>query len=164
MKKITKIIGLCALSASMLFACNAEKEKSNAGSEDVVKVQTSTGGTETNEAVAAIEFEEKLYDFGDIQQGDVVEHIFKFTNSGSIPLQITNVKTTCGCTAPEWPKEAVAPGETGDLKVVFNSRGKVGQQNKAITIYANIEDGLSSIKITGNVVKEETAEGPVKTM
>ncbi|MTI19819.1 DUF1573 domain-containing protein, partial [Fulvivirga sp. RKSG066] len=73
-------------------------------------------------------FEEEKHDFGDIHQGDKVEHVFQFENTGNEPLIITNVQTTCGCTAPEWPKDPVAPGQTGKIKVVFNSAGKIGRQ------------------------------------
>ena len=62
-----------------------------------------------------MDFEATEWDFGEIDQGDAVEYVFKFKNSGTDPLIITNAKGSCGCTVPEWPREPVAPGETGRL-------------------------------------------------
>lgn len=98
-----------------------------------------------------ITFEENTYEFGDIHQGDVVEHIFKFTNTGDTPLVITNVTTTCGCTAPKWPKEPIQAGDEGQILVKFNSRGKRGVQNKPITVYSNAK-ATTKISITTNVL------------
>jgi hypothetical protein len=99
-----------------------------------------------------IKFEKESHDFGDITQGDVVEYSFKFTNTGNAPLILSDVRTTCGCTAPEWPRQKpIGPGESENIKVVFNSRGKVGVQNKVITIYSNSVDKIDRIKITTNI-------------
>ena len=76
-----------------------------------------------------IAFEEKLHDFGTIKDGDVVEHIFTFVNDGEAPLIISDAKATCGCTVPEWPRQPIAVGETGEIKVRFNSKNKPGVQN-----------------------------------
>jgi hypothetical protein len=98
------------------------------------------------------EFEDNIHDFGDIQQGEKVEHLFKFTNAGNQPLVISNIITTCGCTAPTWPKDPVQPGEKGEIKVVFNSTGKIGKQNKVITIFSNSINGKDQITIQANVI------------
>ena len=66
-----------------------------------------------------IAFAEKSFDFKEITQGDKVEHVFEFENSGTQPLVISNVMTTCGCTAPEWPREAIAPGSSSSIKSCF---------------------------------------------
>ena len=98
-----------------------------------------------------IQFVESSFDFGDIEQGDVVEHTFAFENIGNQPLVISNVMTTCGCTAPSWPREPLAPGQKSELTVKFNSRGKIGIQNKVITIVSNGVNQRERIKITTNV-------------
>lgn len=100
----------------------------------------------------AITFEESTFDFGDINQGDKVEHIFNFENTGDAPLVITNVQTTCGCTATDWKREPILPGETSTIKVNFNSAGKMGRQNKVITIVSNSVAPLNQIKIVTNVL------------
>jgi hypothetical protein len=99
-----------------------------------------------------ITFTEKAFDFGDITQGETVEHVFVFKNTGKKPLILTNVQTTCGCTAPQWPKEPIAPGKTGEIKVRFNSTGKIGLQNKPVTILSNAQNDREVITIKTNVL------------
>ena len=97
-------------------------------------------------------FEEVSFDFGDINQGDKVQHIFAFENSGDTPLIITNVQTTCGCTATNWPRDPIAPGESASLTVNFNSAGKMGRQNKIITVISNAKTSVNQVKIVTNVL------------
>lgn len=99
-------------------------------------------------------FGEKLHDFGTIKDGDVVEHVFAFVNEGEAPLVITDAKATCGCTVPEWPKEPIPVGGSGEIKVRFNSKGKPGIQNKTVTLTANTWPATQRINIKANVVKE----------
>lgn len=101
---------------------------------------------------ARITFYEESFDFGDIVAGDVVDHIFEFENSGDQPLIFSNVLTTCGCTAPDWPREPILPGETSFLTITFNSAGKAGVQNKVITIITNAINNRERIRITTNVM------------
>ncbi len=99
-----------------------------------------------------ISFTEKSFDFGEITQGEKVEHVFEFENTGNEPLILSDVRTTCGCTAPEWPKEPIAPGKKARLKVVFNSAGKMGMQNKVITVMSNAVNNPERVKIVTNVM------------
>jgi hypothetical protein len=105
---------------------------------------------------AVITFEKKTHDFGDIYQGDKVEHTFYFTNTGNEPLIITNVQVSCGCTTPKgWPREPIPPGGKGELTVSFNSTGKMGHQSKPVTIISNAAnaDG-AQITFTTNVLEK----------
>lgn len=158
MNKLVKIAGICTLGTAILIGCSSEK----GGKEQQANSETVTASDNTadqaNKVYAAIDFEEKSYDFGEITQGDKVEHVFKFTNTGDAPLVIKEVKTSCGCTAPEWSKEPIAVGAKSEIKVAFNSRGKSGNQNKSIMVYANVPDGLTSIKITAKVNVPEKEE------
>ncbi len=106
----------------------------------------------------AITFEEMEFNFDDINQGDRVEHIFNFENTGDAPLIITNVQTTCGCTATNWEREPILPGKKSSIKVKFNSAGKEGRQNKVITIISNSVAPLNQIKITTNVLPAKTED------
>lgn len=99
-----------------------------------------------------ISFSEKSFDFGEITQGEKVEHVFEFENIGTEALILSDVRTTCGCTAPEWPREPVAPGEKAKIKVVFNSAGKMGMQNKVITVMSNAVNNPARVKIVTNVM------------
>jgi hypothetical protein len=106
-------------------------------------------------SVAKITFDEKSHDFGDIYQGDKVEYTFKFKNTGTEPLIISSVQTTCGCTATDWTKTPVAPGKTGEVAATFNSAGKMGQQNKVISVYSNA--GLETVSIVTNILPAKAA-------
>ncbi len=99
-----------------------------------------------------INFTETTFDFGEIKQGDKVEHTFTMKNMGKRDLIIRNVKTTCGCTAVTPQKKIISPNESVPLKVVFNSKGKRGRQNKAITVITNDPKKPTSIlRVSTNV-------------
>ncbi len=83
---------------------------------------------------------DKTYDFGTINQNDVIEHIFKFKNTGKNDLIIRKIKSSCGCTAATVGSKVIKPGEESSIKAVFNSRGKRGVQHKSITITTNIPE------------------------
>jgi uncharacterized protein (DUF58 family) len=99
-----------------------------------------------------ISFKEKSIDFGDIVQGAKVEHTFVLTNTGTAPLVISNVAATCGCTVPNWPKEPVAPGKSAEIKVSFNSTGKMGKQNSVVRIYSNATEPIEKVSLISNVL------------
>jgi Protein of unknown function (DUF1573) len=98
-----------------------------------------------------MKFAEESFDFGSAKEGDVVKHVFKFTNTGDQPLIIANAKGSCGCTVPTWPKEAIAPGATGEINIEFSTAGKPGQQSKRVTVTANTVPTDTFIEIKGMV-------------
>jgi len=89
----------------------------------------------------AMDFKVREFDFGTINQGDVVSHTFDFTNNGQADLLIASGHGSCGCTVPEFPKDPVKPGEKGQVKVTFNSAHKTGVQVKTVTLDTNTKDG-----------------------
>ena len=111
--------------------------------------------TEAPQNGPEITFAEAQHDFGDIRQGDKVEHIFTFENTGNEALVISNVQVTCGCTASKWPRDPIAPGQESSITITFNSAGKMGRQNKIITILSNAKDPRARISIIGNVLPKE---------
>ena len=174
--KFSQILSL-ALVAFTLAACNnAAKETTNnptanANSEKAVKAvntnvenASTTSAPAENAKLAAFKFDMAEHDFGDINQGDKVEKVFKFTNVGEVPLVISDIGVTCGCTTPSYTKEPVAPGAEGEILVKFNSAGKRGNQIKPVTIKANVEGGQSVIRIKTNVLtnEQQPAAGPLK--
>lgn len=109
-------------------------------------------------------FEETVFDFGTIEQGTNVEHVFTFTNTGKSPLVIVDAKGSCGCTVPTWPKEPVAPGAKGEMLVKFNGSGK-NQVSKTVTITANTQSGKETISIKAFVNPKDgaaNASSPIK--
>lgn len=105
---------------------------------------------------AVITFDKKTHEFGDMMQGDKVEHTFYFTNTGNEPLIITNVQVQCGCTTPKgWPREPIPPGGKGELTVSFNSAGKMGKQNKTVTVVSNaVNPEGNQLSFTTNVLQK----------
>ena len=87
--------------------------------------------------VGKFKFEMEEHDFGTITEGEEVAYSFKFKNEGVAPLVISDARGSCGCTVPQWPKEPIPPGEEGKIDVVFNSKGKKGNQRKSVTLTAN---------------------------
>ena len=77
------------------------------------------------------------HDFGTINEGEKVTHVYQFKNTGAVPLIIETVRPSCGCTAPNWSKEPIPVGGTGEVEVVFDSKGKPNAQNKTVTVTAN---------------------------
>lgn len=115
------------------------------------------------QAGAQISFPEEKFNFGELEEGPKVSHEFKFVNDGNEPLILSNVKASCGCTTPSWPKEPILPGEEGTILVTYNTSKRVGSFNKSITITSNAVVPTKVIYITGNVKavpEEETM--PIK--
>ena len=132
----------------VLAACNNQKT-----------VESTADSKETGEIAAvdtanapAFKFEKEVYDFGEIKEGEKVTYDFKFKNIGNSPLIISSATATCGCTIPDYPKEPVAPGAGGLIRVIFNSAGKAGMQNKIVSITANTVPSLTELNILGNVL------------
>jgi hypothetical protein len=96
-------------------------------------------------------FEETVHEFGTVLEGKQVEHVFKFKNTGKVPLLISDSKTTCGCTVPNFPKDPIAPGESGEVSVKFNTAGKKKEQNKPISLIANTYPARTVIYMQGYV-------------
>ena len=105
----------------------------------------------TAQETAKIEFKSEVIDYGEIQKGSDGVRVFEFTNTGSVPLVITDVTSSCGCTIPEKPEEPILPGKTGEIKVKYNTN-LVGPIRKTITVYSNADVPAKSIKIKGTVL------------
>jgi hypothetical protein len=105
-----------------------------------------------NMPLTTIYFAETNHNFGKIAEGEKVSHRFTFKNTGDKPLLVADVKPSCGCTTPDWTKTEVAPGKEGYIMVQFDSQGRVGQQMKTVTVFANIKDQAAELHFTGEVV------------
>ena len=90
--------------------------------------------------------------FGKVTEGDLAQHVYKFKNTGKAPLVITNASGSCGCTVPSWPKEPIAPGAGGEIKVSYNSTGKSGREEKEITVLANTIPNKTTLRISALVI------------
>ncbi len=116
---------------------------------------------EENPNAPKIAFEKKEHDFGTIEKGGDGTYEFVFTNTGKEPLFISNAKGSCGCTVPEWPREPIAPGESGVIKVKYDTK-RVGPFNKSVTITSNADKPTTVIRIKGKVENTDQQTSPTK--
>lgn len=115
------------------------------------------------ESGAKIEFTQEVHDYGDVKYDGDGYCTFTFKNTGDAPLILGDVKGSCSCTVPEWPKMPIAPGETGELKVKYNTQN-VGPINKTVTINSNaINTPVKVIRIKGNVLAKPESGAPINT-
>jgi hypothetical protein len=143
--------------ALLLNSCS-EKEHEGVDSSDVSNSASANGKIKGN--VPEIKFEEEVFDFGKITQGEVVSHDFKFMNIGNTNLIISGASGSCGCTVPKWPKEPILPGKEGKLNVVFSSEGKKGIMEKTVTVVTNCEPSTRIIRIKAEVIVMESVKEP----
>lgn len=139
--RIEKLIIMKKIIASLLFV--------------VVTCSMSCSQAPANEEVKSvfgpsIEFAETEHNYGTIQQGGDGTYEFVFTNTGTEPLILSNVRSSCGCTVPEWPREPIGASESASIKVKYDTR-RIGQFNKSITVYSNASEAPIVLRIRGNV-------------
>lgn len=116
---------------------------------------TPEASTENVVATTTLSVDRMDHDFGDIPEaGGNVETTFTVTNSGSNPLLISEAKGSCGCTVPDYPRDPIQPGESREIAVSFDPKGKQGPQNKTVTIMANTEPATTVISLKSNIIKE----------
>jgi len=148
MKKTT-ILFAFLLATNFIISCTDGKASTKVNKQNLDTAKTRDA--EIKQGVASISFDKKEYDFGTVNEGEIVETVFKVTNSGAIDLVITNATGSCGCTVPVWPKAPIKPGETGDIAVKFNTSGKPNRQMKTVTLTANTESGREVLTLRGSV-------------
>lgn len=154
---------LLALVALSILSCseNASKKVKQENVEEAEARQ------EANSNLPVMSFEKTEHDFGTINEGDVVETSFVFTNTGKSDLTILDARGSCGCTVPEYPKDTpIAPGASSEIKVKFDSANKPGSQMKTVTLTTNTERGRDIIRIktmvTPDPIKEQQRQAARK--
>lgn len=137
-----------ALVIGLITSCNNQKTTTN--NEPTASEESIPADAVSAEA-GVIEYENTSFDFGKVKEGEIVEHIFKFKNTGNSPVILAQVSASCGCTTPDYTKEPILPGKEGEVKVVFNSDGQVGNQQKIVTVISNAENKVTTVQIKGTV-------------
>jgi hypothetical protein len=101
-----------------------------------------------------ITVDKTIHDFGTIEDKGNVNAVFTVKNTAKVPILLSEVKASCGCTTPDWTKEPIAPGKTGKVTATYNPKGRVGPFEKSVTINVSIGDKIQTIvvKIKGTVV------------
>jgi hypothetical protein len=147
-----KSIAIMAVAALALVSCN---EKSSLAITDEAARQAELAHAEAGKVPVA-KFESLDHDFGTIKAGEKVEHTYKFTNAGTADLIISDAKASCGCTVPSYTKDPVKPGQSGEIKVAFNSAGKSGNTQKTVTLTLNTEKGTETLNFKANVINDKS--------
>ncbi|MCU0392724.1 MAG: DUF1573 domain-containing protein [Thermoflexibacter sp.] len=166
---ITSFVLLLAVG---LFACQDKQASSSTEVTTTTPAMQTSNATDNNVATATtapneaklakIEFDQNQHDFGNIKAGEIVKHKFKFKNIGDVPLVISDVKPTCGCTTTNFTKTPVPPGNEGEIELQFDSSGKSGPQHKPVTVLANVEGGQTQLVLTAVVASQPTIAGPYR--
>ena len=146
-------LGLAASLACILWVYESDEAGKGGVDPEITAVDTFFR-SEAAGPTAKIEFTETEYDFGTIKDGEIVTHTFRFRNTGDVPLVIQNASASCGCTVPEKPEAPIAPGQTGEIKVRFDSSNKLGSTNKTVTVTANTDPAISFLMLKGVVEKD----------
>lgn len=132
----------------LLVACNSAGDQGQLSTDLVTSPKSAT---ETSDKLAVIKFEKEEHDFGTLLQGEVVSYSFHFTNEGNAPLLISEVGSSCGCTVGDYPREPIAPGKSGAIKVTYNSSGHHGFQSRYLTVMSNTIPAKTTLRIKGQV-------------
>lgn len=164
MKKLLFVITASTLA---FVSCKEESQKNGSGkfTADLVNNPASAEGVDkaTLGELPTMDFDDTTHNFGNMQEGEVVTYDFDFKNNGKTPLIISSAKGSCGCTAPDFPRDPVKPGETGKITVKFNSAGKPNHQEKSVTIVTNSAKGTHMLYIKADVTPGKADPNVIST-
>ncbi len=135
----------------LVSGCQSKSEKGKLNADDV-DLPVHADGQSDPKALPIMEFDKTLHNFGNIKAGEKVSYSFRFVNRGRRDLIIQNASGSCGCTIPDFPKEPISPGKDGFIRVLFNSEGKNGVQEKQVTVLANTLPNTNEIRIKANII------------
>jgi hypothetical protein len=150
--------------AVLLTACSSDPSKKAKANESVTAVEEVSASD-----APVMTFDKLSHDFGTINEGEVVETVFTFTNTGSSDLIILNARGSCGCTVPDYPKDQpIAPGDSAEVTVKFDSNNKPNANNRSVTFTTNTEKGREVVQIrtfvTPDPLKEQQREARRQAM
>jgi hypothetical protein len=142
----------------------AEKQKMDQERIEQQKAQQEQAAAQANNPNAPIiKFDKMEHDYGTIEQNADGNCEFKFTNEGKEPLILSNVRSSCGCTVPTWPRQPILPGQSEVIQVKYDTK-RVGLISKTITVYSNAKEATVTLKIKGNIQAGAAEKMPEKTL
>ena len=145
MRKLSILLVLCL--SAVLFSCH--NGNGQLSSDLVTNPKSAENPTDKK---PVIQFEKTEYDFGKILQGEVVSYTFHFTNAGNAPLIITGMDKSCGCTTGDYPRDPIAPGQRGDIKISYDSKGHFGFQSRTVVVISNCIPSQTSLRVKAEVM------------
>ena len=144
MKKLKKYI-LVLLVCSAIVSCDVRRKDKIADDSETQKALALKDST-------TVQIIDSAYNFKTVTDGEKVMYSYRFKNIGTKPLVIVEATASCGCTVPQKPEKPILPGETGFIKIVFDSKGSFGEAHKTISVISNAKPELPTLILTGNVV------------
>ncbi len=145
---MVRIFLIVLMASTFLFSCEANRRKNNISDDAAKQMEIAMKDT------AIVQVIDTTYNFGKATEGDKVEYNFRFKNVGNKPLVVLNSAASCGCTVAEKPEKPIMPGELSFIKVVFNSKGKVGHNKKSIMVTSNANPEFPTLYLEGDVVSK----------
>jgi len=149
---MNKIVTSSLLVLSLVFfnSCKEGNASGKVKKENIITAKKRD--VEISKGSAEIQFDITEYDFGTVNEGEIVEAKFIVTNSGKTDLVISNVQPSCGCTVPVWPKTPIKPGDSAEVLANFNTAGKPNRQAKTLTLITNTARGREVLRLKGSVI------------
>ena len=144
MKKIL----LFLLIASTILSCDSRRK-------DKIADDTVTQTEKAMKETTTVQVIDSSYNFGSVSNGEKVEYSYRFKNVGTKPLVVVESHASCGCTIPQKPEKPIMPGEIGFIKIIFDSKGRVGNAYKTITVASNAKPEFPQLILTGDVVAKQ---------
>lgn len=142
----------CLTGIFLITSCRSESDSPNLDA-DSVELPISADGQNKTGRLPKMVFDKELHDFGIIKAGEKVSYSFRFVNRGGGDLIIQSASGSCGCTVPDFPKEPIPPGREGYIRVMFNSEGKSGIQEKQVTVLANTLPNTITVRVKAEIVQ-----------
>ena len=144
MKKYILFLSICA----GIISCDVRRKDKIADDIETQKALALKDST-------TVQIIDSAYNFGKVTDGEKVEYSYRFKNTGNKPLVIIQATASCGCTVPQKPEKPILPGETGFIKIVFDSKGRVGEAHKTISIISNAKPEFEPLVLTGTVAEKK---------
>jgi hypothetical protein len=157
MKKITPILLAALVTIVFLQACDVHRKNHVADGSAVARKEAADKAEQAQAAIylkdsTTVAVLDTLHNFGAVPQGKEVVFAYRFVNTGKYPLVITNATASCGCTIPQKPEAPIKPGDSGVIKVVFNTAGRSLHQEKTVHVRANTTAEFPVLKLVGDVL------------
>ena len=142
-----QVLFLLLLTAGII-SCNVRRK-------DKIADDSAAQATLALKDSTTVQIIDSAYNFRTVTDGEKVQYSYRFKNSGTKPLVIVSASASCGCTVPQKPEKPIMPGETGFIKIVFDSKGRVGSAHKTITVVSNANPEFPPLVLTGEVLKRD---------
>lgn len=146
------VVSIVFLGCSTRSAGENSQENNSSTQESVTLPAPKINVVAQEQTDAYIVFEKTKHDFGKVYHGEKLEYTFFFTNKGQSDLVLYSANASCGCTVPEFEKQPIPPGKQGRIKIVFDTKGFRGLQNKSISVVSNASNNYVLLIVSANII------------